>query len=725
MIESSQLIRTPLLPAELRYFAAARDDWELLLLRARQLGANTIATCVPWAWHAPTIGTIDFEGITDSRRNLVGFVRLCARLDLGVILHPGPLHAGALLGGGTPAWLLQQYPQACALDPNEQPWLDEGNMPRPCALHPDYLAAARSWITAFSQALLALQAPHGPIVALHAGTVSRPDQIDYNDAARSLPGAPDTERDFRAWYDSAAGAIAIGWLHEQGWCVPIRGSEISLPNDDFRNRSFASTFAGTSSVVLCDLAAANDHPLINAAQSAINASIRVDGSAGPDFWHTKIDNLLIGAAGLDYTQARVPADLALAYSGGCGSATEAPGGLQALAGRLRQAQIAFDLLDLDTVTPNDVARYTWLLIPATCELTPAIQQQLAQCANIAILGDQKADTLTPPHSHLASSSTWLPADVSAEHVAELVEERGAIARYAWADGADIHLNVRYGERYTYLLIANQRPAPYNGLLAYRGPDGAVLHLHVGIGAGRAGMVQLISDEVYGAAIDGDGSEGGWLARGLRSSALYNTGAGALARCGDVLLLTAPQSGRFQARWAEGWAEMTAYRLLLSGVLLPAYVQIDATHLSIPYQAEDALGQTDMYLVLPNELPLPHALRDYLASLLVGRAAALRHAAELAGDNDRSSGAVAQAATALAEAAARLDSTAALLATLDEYGASQRGADDLCQPAVARLALWLTQTRGALLRGEIDPTAYARLDQQIERVVAVATRASGI
>src|SRR6185503_8979116 len=111
-------------------------------------------------------------------------------------------------------------------------------------------------------------------------------------------------------------------------------------------------------------------------------------------------------------------------------------------------------------------------------------------------------------------------------------------------------------------------------------------------AGCAGMVLLTDDEVHGAAIDGDGSEGGWLARGLRSSALYNTGAGALARCGDVLLLTAPQSGRFQARWAEGWAEMTAHRLLLSGALLPAYVQIDATHLSIPYQAEDAHGQTD-------------------------------------------------------------------------------------------------------------------------------------
>src|SRR5262249_44466847 len=90
MIESRQLSHTP--PVELRYFAAPRDDWELLLLRARQLGADTIASRVPWAWHAPAPDVLDFDGATDKRRDLVGFVRLCSRLGLRVLLDPGPIH---------------------------------------------------------------------------------------------------------------------------------------------------------------------------------------------------------------------------------------------------------------------------------------------------------------------------------------------------------------------------------------------------------------------------------------------------------------------------------------------------------------------------------------------------------------------------------------------------------------------------------------------------------
>src|SRR4051794_30201302 len=124
MTESSQPSHEPLL-VEIRYFAVARDDWDLLLLRARQLGASTIAARVPWAWHAPAPDVLDLDGTTDARRDLIGFVRLCGRLGLQVRLHPGSLH-GDLLGGGVPVWLLQQHPAACALDQNGEPWRDAG-----------------------------------------------------------------------------------------------------------------------------------------------------------------------------------------------------------------------------------------------------------------------------------------------------------------------------------------------------------------------------------------------------------------------------------------------------------------------------------------------------------------------------------------------------------------------------------------------------------------------
>src|SRR5215207_9304467 len=134
LIDSHQLSHTPL-PAELTYFAVPRDDWDLLLLRARQLGAETIAARVPWAWHAFAPGEFDFDGATDERRDLVGFVRQCGRLGLHILLDPGPRH-DPLIGGGVPAWLLQQRPDACALGPEGTPWLDAGGVPHASALHP-------------------------------------------------------------------------------------------------------------------------------------------------------------------------------------------------------------------------------------------------------------------------------------------------------------------------------------------------------------------------------------------------------------------------------------------------------------------------------------------------------------------------------------------------------------------------------------------------------------
>ena len=47
------------------------------------------------------------------------------------------------------------------------------------------------------------------------------------------------------------------------------------------------------------------------------------------------------------------------------------------------------------------------------------------------------------------------------------------------------------------------------------------------------------------AIGGDGAEGGWLARGMHSSVVFSSGAGSIVPCGAGLVLSAPQSGRFQ------------------------------------------------------------------------------------------------------------------------------------------------------------------------------------
>jgi hypothetical protein len=726
MTESSQLSQIPLL-VEIRYFAALRDEWELLLLRARQLGVGTIAARVPWAWHAPTGSTFDLDGTTDERRDLVGFVRLCGRFGLHVLLHPGPLH-GDLLGGGVPAWLLQQHPAACALDPDGTPWRDAGGLPHPGALHPAFLEAARDWIAAFSAAVRALQAPAGPIIALYAGT---PNRLDYNQAAAMHPGAPEllpeTFGAFATWYADTATSTTIDWLRAEGWSVALRRGRAFWERSDHREGSLVAPRAEPGDAQLLELPGSS-HPLLDAAPTPTDWLLHSDGSPRLDFWRVKISSFLIATAEADAANASAPADLALADTRAPGHLAPARAAAAALAQRLRQASVAFDTLDLEVATPQELARYALILLPGALAPSPATQQKLAQCANTVLLNDQSAAvSLRNMDADDLLQSPQLPSDISADQLAELIEQRGGIARYAWADGANIELAVRYGATHIYLAINNRRPTPYNGVLAYRGRDGAVLHLHAGIGARCTGLVLLTDDEVYGAAIDGDGAEGGWLARGLRSSAIFNTGAGALARCGAGLLLTAAQSGRFQARRAEGWANLRAHRLLLSGALLPARVQLDAAHIAIAYVAEDTRGQTDMYLILPAG-DTPPLVRSYLATLLAARSAMLRRAATLA-ENTREQqhsplDSIAQIVAPFNAAAEQLEATAEQFTTLEEYSAAWATADELCQPALIALVQALTQARGALIIGQLEPAAYEDIERRVAQIIGVARRLGG-
>src|SRR5262249_29204759 len=151
-------------------------DWELLLARMRQIGANTISTYVPWACHEPRPGALDLQGSSHPQRDLAGFVRLCGRLGFRVILKPGPFVDGEILGGGIPPWLLREHPEIHALRSDGAPWRHlASGAPRACYLHPTYLEHARRWIAAFSAAMLPLQVPAGPVVALQADNATPGD----------------------------------------------------------------------------------------------------------------------------------------------------------------------------------------------------------------------------------------------------------------------------------------------------------------------------------------------------------------------------------------------------------------------------------------------------------------------------------------------------------------------------------------------------------------------
>ncbi|PWA63941.1 beta-galactosidase 17 [Artemisia annua] len=91
---------------DLHYFRTLPQYWEDRLLRAKALGLNAIQTYVPWNLHEPKEGQLDFDGIAD----IVSFLELCHKLDLLVLLRPGPYICAEWDFGGFPAWLLSKEP---------------------------------------------------------------------------------------------------------------------------------------------------------------------------------------------------------------------------------------------------------------------------------------------------------------------------------------------------------------------------------------------------------------------------------------------------------------------------------------------------------------------------------------------------------------------------------------------------------------------------------------
>jgi hypothetical protein len=861
----------PLLAAEVPYFRIPRDDWELMLVRARQLGANTICSYVPWCWHEPQPGAFDLTGTSDLRRDVVGFVRLCGRLGLRVILKPGPFVDAELLGGGIPPWLLHAHPEIHALRADGQPWRhSDSNLPRACYLHPIYLDAARRWIGAFAVALCGMQAPDGPVAALQVDNETPGDgmlpadigldprfRLDYNPyvtdalwpawlqqhawkqpgggqaaehaASRPVPrhwNAPQTLDElhsytqleaFTDWYHAEALATVAGWLREDGWQAPLFHDLLAAPWEaggtiadapglaravgwlghnvyaedvrapfvgsagyrlsfeeyvhfaHWRTRLAAALSPGYPAFVP-EISAAQDFvfgaPLLGGAQAmnvyvltqarpdepqagafprwAMEAPVRGDGSVRPRFWNAKTLFALLGAVGEDFANTRAPATVAIGYSHvperaaawayqqdylnrGRVWVPETPELAAALAGsdlatrgqllaqELVRAGVSFAVLDIDAATPAELAQFELLLVPACGIMAAATHAKLRACPNLALVG--AADIVYDETLHqlpaLGDAPQRLPDDVDGATIAEVVEQGGALARHAWADALDVDVAVRYGEHNVYVLIANRRAAPYGGTVAYRAPNGEVLHVQVSLGGLRVGVVAMRGDEVLGAAMGGDASEGGWLARGMLSSIVFSAGAGAAAPLGTGVALTAAQSGRFQLRRREGWGECLAYRLLLGGELLPISVQFEAAHAVVPYVAEDERGRTDMLLLLPAGEEMPRQLHHYLSTLLLARATILRRLVGATGLGDTA---------VFAEAAAELEALTERAFKLEEYGVAWAASEEACAPTIERLARQLAHVRGAYAAGAIEAVEYSALEQQLAWALELAARA---
>ena len=89
----------------MHYFRILPEYWEDRLKKLKACGFNTVETYVCWNLHERKEGEFDFSG----RLDLVKYIEIAEKLDLNVIVRPGPYICAEWEFGGLPSWLLS-YP---------------------------------------------------------------------------------------------------------------------------------------------------------------------------------------------------------------------------------------------------------------------------------------------------------------------------------------------------------------------------------------------------------------------------------------------------------------------------------------------------------------------------------------------------------------------------------------------------------------------------------------
>lgn len=90
-----------LLSGALHYPRIHPGQWRDRIVKARQLGLNTVETYVFWNEHSPEPDVFDTSG----RLDLVRFLQLVADEGMHAIVRPGPYACAEWDNGGLPAWL--------------------------------------------------------------------------------------------------------------------------------------------------------------------------------------------------------------------------------------------------------------------------------------------------------------------------------------------------------------------------------------------------------------------------------------------------------------------------------------------------------------------------------------------------------------------------------------------------------------------------------------------
>jgi len=209
--------------AELPYYRLPRRQWPAQLAALRDAGFTAIAADLPWSWHEPEPGRLDFTGETHPDRALLELLEQIDRHDLVFIARVGPQAIAPPAGGGLPPWLAQLIPGALARGPNGEP-AAAGAQPGFSLLHPDYLAQVERWYAAVARALE--PSIGAPVVAwqLHDAGAQRgasPAHLNY-----PVDFNPATVARYRHFLEQRYEQVA---LLERDWRCPVGSFERILP----------------------------------------------------------------------------------------------------------------------------------------------------------------------------------------------------------------------------------------------------------------------------------------------------------------------------------------------------------------------------------------------------------------------------------------------------------------------------------------------------------------
>ncbi len=156
--------------AEMHYFRVDKRFWSICFERIRKAGFRIISTCIPWNLHEYSLGSFDFLGETDPRRDLVVFLELAREFGFKAILRPGPYIGAEWENGGYPQFIFENHDilardsQNKLIEISNHVNVKSGYVPS--YNHPVFQRHVKRYIYALTQVIKNYIYPKGPVILI-------------------------------------------------------------------------------------------------------------------------------------------------------------------------------------------------------------------------------------------------------------------------------------------------------------------------------------------------------------------------------------------------------------------------------------------------------------------------------------------------------------------------------------------------------------------------------